>query len=261
MSISIKLCNRCKSRFPAYVLEQNSGYCEKCYLDSIEKGKQAFLQLQLKSSIKSSSHKEIKTSWVTVIILSSILLVMMISCIPESSNKEHIKLDIDKKIHLFKDDVIRLKRVSGSKQINLLDYSNKEKITENLLWINPILENCNSYLQSKNDIQRSNYYNLNAIYISNLEIKNLKMGIGSIETNKGGSVVHLEFYEQYTDLMLIQKNIPFDSEIYKSAENFERNECVIVSGKIWSAASLFEKSEVCNPHYRIRLTDLQKCAQ
>lgn len=155
--------------------------------------------------------------------------------------------------------MIKAEMASSLNRVRLLDYADIDKIPAELSWIKKVSENCNGYMRSKNDIQRSRFYNLNNAYIKGLAIDNLRVGVRSIETDKGGTLVDLEFYEPNSDLLLLQVSIPSDSNVYRAASEFEHKECAVISGFISSAASIFEKSEVCMPHYNIRISEIKKC--
>ena len=143
--------------------------------------------------------------------------------------------------------------------VRLLDPKYFDKIPIDLEWIKVVSINCTNYEESKNEIQKSKIFNANKDYINGTKFVNLEVYIDDISTVKGGRSADLKLKQLDSDLILIQNNIKYTEKIYEEASDFSIGECARVTGEVREAASFYEKSEVCYPHFQVVIASLQKC--
>lgn len=149
--------------------------------------------------------------------------------------------------------------LSEKRYVRLLDPKYFDKIPSDLEWIKEVSINCTNYEKAKNEIQKSKVFNANKEYINGIKFVDLEVYIGDISTEKGGRSADLKLKRSDSDLILIQNNIKYTEKIYEEASDFSIGECARLTGEVRGAASFYEKSEVCFPHFQVEIASLQKC--
>lgn len=236
-----KPCKRCAKSFSYNLLDENGGVCDKCYSESISKGRAGYLAIQKNNDWTTNNieKKKVIGGSLTVILIGITLLGLFLIFQGKNENPE------------VRGDQVTLEKSPKN-------YENNND-TQEVHWIVPIKRSCDLYKKAGNEIKKSEIYNANQEYIKTVYFRDLEMWIYGLSTTKGGGLLELHLKSKYNDIQLIQRKIEKSSVIYAKATDFIPLECIKVSGNIIGSASIFEESSVCFNHFQVRLSDLKKC--
>jgi hypothetical protein len=263
------LCKRCKKVFNA-ARDQTKPICPNCYAVNTVSGDNDDEDYQLliserrsKVNSKPANQKNEDTHYkklthtiklILKIFFGSIVFAFSLIAIfadNKNTNENTVsKVETKRTIQVISDE---------KRWIQLLDEDFFNKIPKDLEWLRQVSMNCTNYKNAKNEIQKSNIFNANREYINGIKLIDLEVYIDDISTVKGGRSADLKLKRSDSDLILIKVNIKYNEKIYEEVSDFSIGECARVTGEVREAASFYEKSEVCYPHFQVAIASLQKC--
>lgn len=127
-------------------------------------------------------------------------------------------------------------------------------------WIATVQANCSRYQSAPNDIQKSAIFNENERLIRGQELSDIEGELTALRTDQGGETLRLEV--DVGDVHFETDGfggIPRRSPIYQAASTMREGQCVRISGRVTEAASVVERSKVCDLDYRLSFSSIGPC--
>lgn len=130
-----------------------------------------------------------------------------------------------------------------------------------LPWMSTVIENCAAYKAAPNDIKKSDVFNRNQAHLTGVNVADARGTLTMLSTSQGGDELRLGIkvgdVEFKTGSLFYAINR--GSPVYAAASEMTRGQCVIFSASNIKAASLMERSQVCDFEYLANISSLAPC--
>ena len=130
-----------------------------------------------------------------------------------------------------------------------------------LPWIDTVRANCARYEAAPNEIRKSEVFNENEQFIGGTQLSDVQGTLESMRTSQGGGGLTIKVAVGAATFA----NGPLDgigssSPLYQAAGDLVEDGCVQFSATVRGAASVVERSKVCDLDYYVDWTSVGPCA-
>jgi hypothetical protein len=130
-----------------------------------------------------------------------------------------------------------------------------------LPWVAQVQENCQRYEAAPNDIKKSDIFNANEAFIAGQRVDGALGQLTRLRTSQGGGSLELAVKVGSATFQTgsVFSTISRDNPVYAQAADLSEKQCVRVSGQVRSAASIVERSKVCDLDYYLDFESIEPC--
>jgi hypothetical protein len=137
----------------------------------------------------------------------------------------------------------------------------KQQAAAALPWIAQVQDNCRRYEAAPNDIQKSEIFNENEEFIAAQRLDGVRGELSRLSTSQGGATLELAVtvgaatFKTGSLFQTIDRGDP----VYEQASQLSKGQCVRLSGRVRDAASVMERSKVCDLDYHLDFESIEAC--
>jgi hypothetical protein len=124
-----------------------------------------------------------------------------------------------------------------------------------------VQDRCVRYEAAPNDIKKSEIFNENEAFIAEQRLDGVNAELTRLYTSQGGGSLELTVQLGAAEFKTgsLMNTIRRGDPVYDQASELTKGQCVLVSGRVRGAASVVERSKVCDLDYYLDFESIEPC--